>query len=309
MIDRRTFLAAGLASTAGFIAAARAQTTHEQDHAMPNTPPFKLKYAPHFGMFKHHAGDDLVDQLKFAHGVGFRAWEDNGMMGRDIATQERVAAAMSELGMTMGVFVAHAEWREPIYVKGGAEARKKLQDQMGKAVEVAQRVNAKWCTVVPGPFVDNMEWGYQTANVVDCLRAMAEVCEPAGLIMVLEPLNPWANHPGMFLTKVPQAYLICEAVDSPNCKILNDLYHQQITEGNLIPNIDKAWKHIAYIQLGDNPGRNEPGTGEVNYRNIFAHLHKKGFEGVVGMEHGLSQGGREGEQRLIDAYRACDDFT
>ena len=113
----------------------------------------------------------------------------------------------------------------------------------------------------------------------------------------------------MFLTKVPQAYLICEAVDSPSCKVLDDLYHQQVTEGNLIPNIDKAWKHIAYIQLGDNPGRNEPGTGEINYRNIFAHLHKKGFEGVVGMEHGLSQGGREGEQKLIDAYRACDDFT
>jgi hydroxypyruvate isomerase len=137
---------------------------------------------------------------------------------------------------------------------------------------------------------------------------MCEICEPAGLVMVLEPLNPWANHPGMFLSKIPQAYAICEAVNSPSCKILDDLYHQQITEGNLIPNIDKAWKHIAYFQLGDNPGRKEPGTGEVNYKNIFAHLHAKGFDGVVGMEHGLSTPGKEGEQKLIDAYRACDQF-
>ena len=101
--------------------------------------PFKLKYAPHFGMFKHHAGEDLVEQIRFAHGVGFRAWEDNGMMGRSVADQERVAAALDDLGMTMGVFVAHAEWREPIYVRGGAEARKKLQEQMRRAVEVAER--------------------------------------------------------------------------------------------------------------------------------------------------------------------------
>jgi hydroxypyruvate isomerase len=305
MIDRRAFLAAGIASTAGIITAAKAQTMQEDP---VNNEPFNLKYAPHFGMFKHHAGDGLVDQIKFAHGVGFRAWEDNGMMGRTPSVQESIAAAMSDLDMTMGVFVAHAEWKDPIYVRGGADARKKLQDQMRKAVEVAQRVNAKWCTVVPGPYVKNMEWDYQTANVIDCLRAMAEVCEPAGLVMVLEPLNPWADHPGMFLSKIPQAYAVCEAVNSPSCKILDDLYHQQITEGNLIPNIDKAWKHIEYIQLGDNPGRKEPGTGEINYHNIFAHLHGKGFTGVVGMEHGLSQGGKEGEQKLIKAYRDCDIF-
>ena len=305
MIDRRAFLAAGIASTAGLITAANAQTVREDP---VNNEPFNLKYAPHFGMFKHHAGDGLVEQIKFAHSVGFRAWEDNGMMGRTPSVQESIAAAMSDLGMTMGVFVAHAEWKDPIYVRGGADARKKLQEQMRKAVEVAQRVNAKWCTVVPGPYVKNMEWDYQTANVIDCLRAMAEVCEPAGLVMVLEPLNAWANHPGMFLSKIPQAYAICEAVNSPSCKILDDLYHQQISEGNLIPNIDKAWKHIEYIQLGDNPGRKEPGTGEINYRNIFAHLHGKGFTGVVGMEHGLSQGGKEGEQKLIAAYRGCDDF-
>jgi hydroxypyruvate isomerase len=176
------------------------------------------------------------------------------------------------------------------------------------SVEVAKRVNAKWMTVVMGDYNPRLEWDYQTANAVEMLKRGAEVFEPHDLVMVLEPLNPWANHPGMFLTKIPQAYQICRAVDSPSVKILNDLYHQQITEGNLIPNIDKAWDEIAYFQMGDNPGRNEPTTGEINYRNVFKHIHKKGFTGVLGMEHGNSKSGKKGERAVIDAYRWSDGF-
>jgi hydroxypyruvate isomerase len=121
-------------------------------------------------------------------------------------------------------------------------------------------------------------------------------------------LNAWTNHPGLFLTKIPQAYMICRAVNSPSIKIINDIYHQQITEGNLIPNIDMAWSEIATFHLGDNPGRNEPTTGEINYKNIFKHLYDKGYKGVLCMEHGRSKRGKEGEMAVIEAYRACDDF-
>ena len=86
------------------------------------------------------------------------------------------------------------------------------------------------------------------------------------------------------------------------------MYHQQITEGNIIPNIDKGWDEVAYFQVGDNPGRKEPTTGEMNYKNIFRHIHSKGFTGIVGMEHGNSKPGKEGEQAVIDAYAACDKF-
>jgi hydroxypyruvate isomerase len=144
--------------------------------------------------------------------------------------------------------------------------------------------------------------------VTDNLKFCAEICEPAGLIMVLEPLNAWRDHPGLFLTGIPQAYRICRAVGSPCCKIVDDLYHQQITEGNLIPNIEAAWEEIAAFHIGDNPGRKEPTTGEINYRNIFKFLHKKGYQGVLCMEHGRSRPGAEGERAVIAAYRACDDF-
>ena len=152
-----------------------------------------------------------------------------------------------------------------------------------------------------------MDWDYQTTNVIENLKWCADICEPSGLIIVIEPLNP-KNHPGLFLTKIPQAYQICKAVNSPSCKIVNDLYHQQITEGNLIPNIDIAWDEIASFHLGDSPGRKEPLTGEINYKNIFKHLYKKKYEGVLCMEHGRSLKGKEGEKAVIEAYRYCDNF-
>jgi hydroxypyruvate isomerase len=301
-MDRRTFLAtslaAGAATTLGLVSRTHAKGRGAQ--SAPGQRKFKLKYAPHFGMFKHHAGDDPIDQLKFAADQGFTAWEDNGMKGRSVQEQERIARAMERLGMTMGVFVVNAgtAW--------GATLSTRKQE-CRDSVEVAQRVNATWMTVVCGTVEPRLDMGYQTANVVEALRRGAEIFEPHGLVMVLEPLN-FRDHPNLFLTKIAQAYEVCRAVNSPACKILNDLYHQQVAEGNLIPNINAAWSEIAYFQVGDNPGRREPTTGEINYHNVFRHIHARGFAGVLGMEHGISKPGKEGEQALIDAYAACDSF-
>jgi hydroxypyruvate isomerase len=304
-MDRRQFLGSGLAAglAVGSSAGAAPLTANSNSR---RGEPFRLKYAPHFGMFEAHAGADLVDQLRFAHDEGFRAWEDNGLMWRDVATQERIGAAMRELGMTMGVFVLDADFGSARYVNGDRDARAALQQQCRDALDVAKRVDAKWATVVPGRFEPGLEAGYQTANCIDTLKAMCEVLEPAGLVMVLEPLNAFVDHPGQFLTEIPQAYLLCRAVGSPSCKILDDLYHQQISEGHLVRNFERAWDEIAYFQVGDNPGRCEPTTGEINYAHLFRRLADRDFRGVIGMEHGNSRSGREGERAVIDAYRAVD---
>jgi len=272
------------------------------------TSGFRLKYAPHFGMFKNHAGEDLVAQLQFAADQGFTAWEDNGMAGRPVELQERIAKEMARLGMTMGVFVAMADFQNVTFASAKPEASADIVAKAKAAVAVAKRVNAKWTTVVPGRHDVGLEWDYQTANVIDNLKRCVEVMEPAGLVMVLEPLNPWKDHPGLYLTKIPQAFQICRSIGSPSCKILFDMYHQQITEGNIIPNIDRAWSEVAYMQIGDNPGRKEPTTGEMNYRNIFRHLHGKGYQGVLGMEHGNAAPGIDGEKALLQAYRYCDSL-
>ncbi len=269
-------------------------------------PAFTMNYAPHFGMFRHSAGEDLLDQLQFMSDMGFRSMEDNGMKGRELSMQEKIASKMSNLGMDMGVFVAHTiYWREPNLASGDTEKREEFLREIRESVEVAKRVNAKWMTVVPGHVDLSQDMGYQTANVIESLKRASGILEPHGLTMVLEPLN-FRNHPGLFLTKSAQAYEICRAVDSPSCKILFDIYHQQIQEGNLIPNIEASWNEIAYFQIGDNPGRKEPTTGEINYANVFGFIHEKGFRGIMGMEHGNSREGKEGEMAVINAYRQVD---
>jgi len=303
-MNRRELLKTGLGAGAFAVLGARAEARRAGARAE-----FRLKYAPHLGMFRHHAGDDPLEQLRFMADQGFRAFEDNGMRGRPPELQVKIGEELNRLGLEMGVFVANTNgFGKPSLSSGNAAEREQFLKDIRESVEIQKRVNATWCTVVPGELFPRLEMGYQTANVVETLRRAAEICEPSGLVMVLEPLNPWRDHPNMFLARIPQAYEICRAVDSPSCKILFDLYHQQITEGNLIPNIDLAWDEVAYFQIGDNPGRNEPTTGEVNYRNVFRHLHEKGFQGILGMEHGNSRAGKEGEQAVIDAYRACDSF-
>ncbi len=268
--------------------------------------PFNLKYSPHQGMFKNHAGDDFVDQINYMAERGFKGIEDNGMMKRSVSEQEKISKALVDNGMEMGVFVVD---------KGGngantLAANKKenidiFLDGCRRAVDVAKRVNAKWMTVVPGDFERQLPVDIQTANVIEALKRGCEIFEPHGLVMVLEALS---DTPNLFLRTTPQAYLICKGVDSPSCKILYDAYHMQKNEGNLIVNIDYAWDEIDYIQVGDNPGRKEPYTGEVNYQNVFKHLYEKGYKGIVGMEHGLSEGGKSGEEKLVQAYRKADDF-
>lgn len=307
-MQRRDFLKTSGTALAGALSLSAADAVVSGAERAGAKHRFKLKYAPHFGMFRESAGGDLLDELRFAADQGFTAWEDNGMRGRSVEEQEKIARTMDELGMTMGVFVATGSFERVTFAGRDQAARDAALEDIRDSVDVAKRVNAKWMTVVPGRYHQGLEWDYQTANTIELLKQCCEILEPHGLVMVLEPLNWFRDHAGVFLTKVPQAYLICRAVGSPSCKILFDIYHQQITEGNLIPNFDMAWDEVAYLQAGDNPGRKEPGTGEINYRNVFKHVHGKGFEGVVGMEHGNSRPGREGEQAVIDAYVAADDF-
>ncbi|MDB4049677.1 TIM barrel protein [Flavobacteriaceae bacterium] len=269
---------------------------------------YNLNYAPHFGMFKNHAGSDIFNQLEFIKDQGFKAFEDNGMKNRDVKTQEIIGNFLSKNNMKMGVFVAHKiYWNEPNLASGDLNKRNEFLNDISTSIDVAKRVNAKWMTVVPGHLDLRKDMNYQTQNVIETLKQAAELLEKHDLTMVLEPLN-FRDHPGLFLTESPQAFQICKAVNSKSCKILFDIYHQQIQEGNLIPNIEASWNEIAYFQIGDNPGRNEPTTGEINYKNIFKYIYDKGFNGVLGMEHGNSVKGIEGELKLINSYKKVDNF-
>lgn len=301
-MKRRDFISASALASTG--------VTLGLNTLMSNTlrAEFQLNYAPHFGMFRNSAPNGFLNELDFMADNGFKSLEDNDMKKRSLEDQRAIAKRMEMHGMTMGVFVAHTiYWKEPNLASGREVWRAEFLKEIKESVEVAKRVNAKWMTVVPGHLDLRKDMGYQTAHVIESLKQACAILEPHGLIMVLEPLNP-RDHPGLFLSKASQAYEICKAVDSPSCKILYDIYHQQITEGNLIPNIEASWDEIAYFQIGDNPGRREPTTGEINYLNVFKHIHGKGYRDVLGMEHGNSKKGIDGEKAVIKAYQNSDQF-
>ena len=312
-MQRRNFVKSTL-GVAGLATATLGESVAATWHAQPNflaKNNFKLKYGPHIGMFENSAGKDPIDQLKFMADMGFTAFEDNGMMGRDPALQEKMGKEMARLGITMGVFVLDKGGNsQNTLAAGKPEFVDIFLNGCRRAVETAKRVNAKWTTVVPGDFERNLPIGIQTGHVIDALRRGAEILEPAGLIMVLEPLS---DTPNLFLRTSDQTYEICRGVNSPSCKLLFDIYHMQKNEGHVIPHIDWSWKEIAYFQIGDNPGRKEPTTGEINYKNIFKHVYQKAKaenkEFVFGMEHGNSMPGKDGEMALIKAYVESDSFT
>ena len=297
MLTRRSAMAAAAVAASAVAMPARAQ----------NAPRFSLKFAPHEGSFASRG--TRLEQIAFAADQGFNAWEDNEAAARPVAEQEAMARALRQRNMTMGVFVASMpRWGEQRPQLGGDDdgERERFLADIRASIAVAKRLDAKWMTVVTGFLDRRIPVEIQTGRVVDTMRRAADIVEPHGLVMVMEPLNTLVDHPGVFLQTVPQGFAVAKGVDSPAVKVLADLYHEQIQAGHLIKTMEACWDEIAYIQFGDNPGRKEPGTGEINYANIVRWLRAKGFGGVIGMEHGNLREGRAGEEALVAAYRAID---
>lgn len=306
-MERRKFIRNSFLASAATFAVGQSFAGNKHGISLTETKPFNLDYAFHDGMFKNNAGEDFLEQIKWAYDQGFRSIEDNGMMGRTVEQQKKIGDLLAKLGMRMGVFVITSDswhWKTSL-ATGKQEWIDKMMKDCKEAIEVAKRCNAKWMTVVPGNFDRSQSHDMQTTNVITALRKGAEILQPHGLVMVLEALS---DNPDLFLRGTHQSYMICKAVNSPSCKFLFDMYHMQRNEGNIIANIDKVWDETPYFQIGDNPGRKEPGTGEMNYRNIFKHIYNKGYKGVLGMEHGNARPGKDGEIELIKAYRDADSF-
>ena len=303
-MKRRNFLRNGLLAGGAGVIGTKDIMAMDQPATFAD-PAFKMLFGIHDGMFKDLAGPDFVSQIKFAYDKGFRAIEDNGMMERTPEEQKKIGDTLQSLGMTMGVFVVTSDswhWKTSL-TTGKQEWKDKMVADCKKAIEVGKRCHAKWVTVVPGNYDRSKSTDMQMANVIEALKIASGILEPAGLVMVLEPLS---DNPDLFLRHSDQTFMVCKAVNSPSCKILFDMYHMQRNEGNIIANINTVYDEIGYFQIGDNPGRNEPTTGEMHYKNILAHIASKGYKGVLGMEHGNSKKGKEGEVALIKAYREVD---
>ncbi|WP_299530622.1 L-dopachrome tautomerase-related protein [Ulvibacterium sp.] len=270
---------------------------------------FKLKFAPHIGltsledgMFINHAGQDPIAQIQFIASQGFKGIEDNFMKIRPVEQQIAIAQELEKQGMQLGSFVHNTTtWQDFTLVSEPSEVREIILKEIRETVEVAKRVNGKYLTLLSGKSHPTLERQYQKVNFIENLRVIAKEAEKAGIILGLEAING-TEFPGTFITKVTDAYEIVKAVNSPSIKLTFDMYHVQIENGNVINNFDKTFDEIAYIHMADNPGRSEPGTGEMNFVNILKHIYKSGYKGFIDMEHVSTIPGKEGELNILSIY-------
>ncbi|MCC6291842.1 MAG: TIM barrel protein [Bryobacterales bacterium] len=294
-MHRRDFLrASALVPMAGALAPAM---------AAPYT--YHLRYAPRMGFLNA----PVPDQLQAYADAGFRAFEYNGLPRHSNQEIASFRKKMDELGMSMGVFVVNSGgWKASATVDKQYHA--KFFEDVKRAVEIHNMIGNECATVTTGLAVPQLSFTEQTANCVEAFRRAAGMVEKTKMVLVLEPLNIRVDHAGYFVVFSDHGAEIVERVNHPNFRLLFDMYHQQISEGNLIAHIQKHWDKIGYFQVGDVPGRREPGTGEVNWSNVFKAIHAKGYKGILGMEHGLSGGvGPAGMQKCFEAYRKADQWS
>ncbi len=153
------------------------------------------------------------------------------------------------------------------------------------------------------------EYSYEVKllNMFDILRTIAPWAEEAGITFVIEALNIVKDHLGNFLTSTQTACELMEMTGSPNMKILYDAYHMYLNEGKLCENVSKYLKTIGYMHIADAPGRHEPGTGAINYKNFFKFLEEIGYEGTVGMELYPVHGTAPAVAAIKEAAGSLDD--
>jgi len=300
-MNRRSFLYTGALATASASSTRIFPLNQQgkQGEIKPFKHDWKMLYAPRLDW----GPGSLTKRVERVAQYGLKAVEFNWLARRKMPEIVSLRKRMDDLGVKMGVFVANGNGRQLTRPEGRGAFLKDLDHTL----EVHKVIGNNFCTTLTGNLLKDIPREKQKQALIDNLKAAADKLEGTDLTLVVEPLNP-LNHRGYFLVTSPDAYDIMKAVGSKHVKILFDIYHQQISEGNLIHNIRKYWDEIAYFQVGDVPGRREPLTGEINYRNVFKAIYEKGYRGFLGMEHGLSKKGLAGIHKCFEAYRWCDSW-
>jgi hydroxypyruvate isomerase len=218
----------------------------------------------------------FIDRIEKVAAVGMKAFEFWGWGNKDI---DAIKAAKDKSGLEVATF--GADVGGPLVEPSN---RDKLPEALKRSVEVAHKLDCKRLLVTTGNEIQGVRRGTQHQSIVDGLKMAAEIVEAGGVTLCLEPLNILVNHKGYYLYSSAEGFQIVEQVGSPNVRLLYDIYHQQITEGNLIATITANIDKIAHFHVADVPGRHEPGTGEINYRNVFKSISESGYDGFVGLE-------------------------
>ena len=272
--SRRTFLST--AAGASLAALSASQLTAAEDlKSIGKTP--HTKFAVNVEMWWTKL--PFLDRIRKVGELGFPAIEFWPLGGKDIPA---VAALCQELGIEVAQFTAWG-FKPGLNEPKNHEAFVKA---IHESIAAAKTLKCKKATVVAGDDVPGMTQAEMHANVVKALKSVAKTVEDADLMLILEPMNIRVDHKGHCLYGSAPSMAICEAVGSSHVKINWDLYHMQITEGDLCGHLKEgmASGHIGYLQLADHPGRHEPGTGEIHYNRVLKAAHDLGYRDFIGLE-------------------------
>ena len=244
-----------------------------------------LKFSPCIEMIFKNV--DFYERFAAAKNAGVDAVEFWGFAGRE---KSKLKEAKDSAGITISsvcIDTTIPEIAEKYNLQKllYRESVNEFLEALKESIVFANELGIKKLIATTGQARNDITHYEQHANVVYALKQAAPIIEDSGLMIILEPLNIIKDHKGYFLSSTYEAMAIIDEVGSENIKLLFDIYHQQLTDGNIIPNILKYSALIGHYHVADNPGRNQPGTGELNYRNIFAAIEKTGYNGFVGLEY------------------------
>ena len=271
----------------------------------------RKQLAPHIGlnapddfMFPYLAGTSVAEQIAFAAEQGFGGIEDNFFKLRESAEQDTIADALAfhDLKMGASVFNIHS-WDTPQLVLPMADARDVLEKDIKTSIEATKKNGGKLLTTLSGPAVPSLPRSLQINHMVENLRWLGDEMAKHDITLGLEAITA-RGWPTIMLNSPREALHIVKAVNHPNIKLIYDIFHVQVEDGDVLRGIDEAWDEIALIQLADAPTRTEPGSGELNFATILQKLADKGYTGLIEMEHGNSVSGIEGEKRTLAVWES-----
>ena len=273
--NRREFV---IATTAAFSAAsfatAGAQDTEKIDISRIGKTPH-TKFAVNVEMWWKQM--PFLDRIRRTAEYGFPAFEMWPYENKDLGALTKLK---EKLGIELAQFTA---WGFKPGMNHPANEDRVIE-KIKESCEIAHRLDCRKMTVVAGNIQEGMTQEQMLAQVTKTLKRAAPILEKNKVMAILEPMNGRVDHPGHCLYGSPDAVKICRAVDSEFVKINWDLYHMQITEGDLCGRMKDGFDQIGYLQLADHPGRNEPGTGEIHYNRVLQQASDLGYRGFVGLE-------------------------
>jgi len=272
-MERRELLKAGAALVAGAALARPQSSAPPKAKITSSVMLWTLK-----GSFEEKLEMAARAGLQSVELVGeYAEWSD-----ADIARVKKTARAF---GLGMDTLIASPDWgKRPVSMVDPAQRDAFLAD-VRNAIGFARKLEIPQIILMSGNAIAGRTHEEQYASLLEGAKRAGDLAAEAKLTMIVEPLNSLINHKGFFLTTCTEGLKLIREVDNPHVRLLFDLYHEQVQEGNVIRTLTEAAPLVAVFHVADNPGRNDPGTGEMNYPNIYKAIQKTGFAGYLTMEY------------------------